>query len=82
MKTDKLKLIFIKAAVVAVPAYAAALATEKVTIVVPTLAMFLLIANSIESGTTSSRNRIDEDGVSQEDSDVGDGGLGEGDGGV
>ena len=82
MKTDNLKLIFLKAAVVAIPAYSVALATEKVTLVVPTLAMFLLIANSIESGTTSSRNRIDEDGVSQEDSDVGDGGLGEGDGGV
>ena len=41
-----------------------------------------LIANSIESGSVSNRNRIEEDGSSMDDSDTGDGSLGETDGGI
>ena len=65
-------LIIIKAIVVAIPSYTAALLTEKVTVVVPTLAMFMLIANSIESGLLSNRNRLDDDGAIDEDGDGGD----------
>ena len=80
--TNEFKLLITKVVVVAIPAYGVAFLTEKVTFVVPTLAMFLLIANSIESGAVSNRNRIEEDGSSQEDSDAGDSGITEGDGGV
>ena len=58
------------------PSYTVAFLTEKVTLVVPTLAMFLLIANSIESGSVSNRNRIEEDGSSMDDS-IQNGSLGE-----
>ena len=80
--TNEFKLLITKVVIVAIPAYGVAFLTEKVTFVVPTLAMFLLIANSIESGAVSNRNRIEEDGISQEDSDTSDSGITESDGGV
>ena len=64
MISNKIKLILLRSFVVAIPSYTVAYLTEKVTLVVPTLAMFLLIANSIESGSVSNRNRIEEDGSS------------------
>ena len=82
MNNNKIKLLFLRAIVVALPVYTVAFLTEKVTLVVPTLAMFLLIANSIESGTVSNRNRIEEDGNSQDEGDAGDGGFNETDGSV
>ena len=82
MINNKIKLILLRSFVCAIPSYTVAFLTEKVTLVVPTLAMFLLIANSIESGSVSNRNRIEEDGSSMDDSDTGDGSLGETDGGI
>ena len=82
MINNKIKLILLRSFVVAIPSYTIAYLTEKVTLVVPTLAMFLLIANSIESGSVSNRNRIEEDGSSMDDGDTGDGSLGETDGGI
>ena len=75
-------LILIKVMVVAIPSYAAALLTEKVTIVVPTIAMFMLIANSIESGLLSNRNRLDDDGAIDDEGDSGDFDPGEDAGGA
>ncbi len=75
-------LIFIKVIVVAIPSYTAALLTEKVTIVVPTIAMFMLIANSIESGLLSNRNRLDDDGAVDDEDDGGDFDPGEDAGGA
>ena len=75
-------LIFIKVIVVAIPSYTAALLTEKVTIVVPTIAMFMLIANSIESGLLSNRNRLDDDGAIDDEGDGGDFDPGEDAGGA
>ena len=75
-------LIFIKVIVVAIPSYTAALLTEKVTIVVPTIAMFMLIANSIESGLLSNRNRLDDDGTIDDEGDSGDFDPGEDAGGA
>ena len=56
--------------------------TEKVTIVVPTIAMFMLIANSIESGLLSNRNRLDDDGAIDDEGDGGDFDPGEDAGGA
>ena len=74
MNNNKIKLLFLKAFVVGIPSYTVAFLTEKVTLVVPTIAMFLLVANSIESGAVSNRNRLDEDGNSLDDGDAGDAG--------
>ena len=43
-----------------------ALITEKIFYVVPTIAMMLIISNSVENGSSSSRNRIDDDGVADD----------------
>jgi hypothetical protein len=73
------KLTLIRMLIVALPSYGVALLTEKVFYVVPTIAMMMMIANSIETGSTSNRNRIDEDGISVDETSSD--GLGEGDGG-
>ena len=85
------KLLLAKIFVIAFPTYIIAFLTQKILYVVPTIAMMMMVANSIESGNISSRNRIDEDGSREveSDSDASDGGSGdssngisEGDGGV
>ena len=60
------KLIFVKICLVAIPSYSVALITEKIFYVVPTIAMMLIISNSVENGSSSSRNRIDDDGVTDD----------------
>lgn len=85
------RLILAKIFIIALPTYAVAFLTQKILYVVPTIAMMMMVANSIESGNISSRNRIDEDGSRDVDSDSdasddgsGDSsdGISEGDGGV
>ena len=66
------KLIFLKIFLIAVPSYVIAFLTEKVVFVVPTIAMMMMIANSIESGNTSNRNRIEDDSSVEGDGDVSD----------
>ena len=44
---------------------------EKITLVVPTIAMFLIIANSIETGSNTNRNRIDDDGSNTKNAEDG-----------
>ena len=85
------RLILSKIFIIALPTYAVAFLTQKILYVVPTIAMMMMVANSIESGNMSNRNRIDEDGSREVDSDSDasdDGsvdssdGISEGDGGV
>ena len=59
--------------VVALPTYAIAGLTEKIFYIVPTIAMTLMVANAIESGTTSSRNRIEDEQAIEDDVDSSDG---------
>tara|TARA_B100000780_G_C20950559_1_gene379195 strand:- start:354 stop:617 length:264 start_codon:yes stop_codon:yes gene_type:complete len=63
------KLIFLKVFLIAFPSYVIAFLTEKVVFVVPTIAMMMMIANSIESGNTTNRNRIDDDSSVEGDGD-------------
>ena len=71
------RLILFKIFLIAIPSYIVAFLTEKVTFVVPTIAM-MMIANSVEVGNTSNRNRLEDESAVDVDSDSFD----EGDGGV
>jgi hypothetical protein len=53
--------------------------TGKVFYVVPTIAMTMIIANAVEEGTITSRNRLEDDAQAVDDASGE--GLGEGDGG-
>tara|TARA_B100001063_G_C16626766_1_gene483597 strand:- start:303 stop:557 length:255 start_codon:yes stop_codon:yes gene_type:complete len=78
IKIKDRKLILFKIILIAIPSYIIAFLTEKVTFVVPTIAMMMMIANSVEVGNITNRNRLeDESGV-----DVDNEGFDEGDGGV
>jgi len=74
------KLTLLRMLVIATPSYAVAFMSEKVFYVVPTIAMMMIVANSIEVGATSSRNRVDEDAQSIDD--AASDGLSESDAGV
>ena len=60
VKLEDLKLTFAKVFVIAIPSYSVAVLTEKIIYVVPTIAM-MMIANSIELGNLTNRNRVDTD---------------------
>jgi hypothetical protein len=62
------KLTFIRMVIIAIPSYSIAFITEKVFYVVPTIAMMMIIANSVERGNLTNRNRIDEDSAAIEES--------------
>ena len=64
---ENTKLTLFRIALIAIPSYAVAFQTEKVFYVVPTIAMMMMIANSVEHGTTSNRNRVDEDSGNVDD---------------
>jgi hypothetical protein len=70
---DNPRITFARVLVVALPTYAIAGLTEKMFYIVPTIAMTLMIANAIESGTTSNRNRIEDEQAIVDDSDASDG---------
>ena len=78
IKIKDRKLILFKIVLIAFPSYIIAFLTEKVTFVVPTIAMMMMIANSVEVGNTSNRNRLEDESAVDVDSDSFD----EGDGGV
>ena len=61
------KLTFFRMAIIAIPSYSVAFLTEKVFYVVPTIAMMMIIANSVERGNITSRNRIDDDGAARDE---------------
>ncbi len=77
---DNQKLTFVRMLIIAIPSYAVAFMTEKVFYVVPTIAMMMIIANSIEQGNVTNRNRVDEDAQSV-DEGLSEG-INEGEGGV
>lgn len=74
------KLTFLRIVIIAFPSYMVAFFTQKILFVVPTIAMMMMIANSIESGNTSNRNRIEDDNLAEIDSDSD--GIGDSDGSI
>lgn len=79
LNLEDTKLTLVRMLVIAVPSYAVAFMTGKVFYVVPTIAMTMIIANAVEEGTITSRNRLEDDAQSVDDASGE--GLGEGDGG-
>ncbi|MBK92913.1 MAG: hypothetical protein CMP33_01060 [Rickettsiales bacterium] len=77
---DDKKLIIAKILVIGVPSYAVAFFTGKILYVVPTIALTIMIANSIDTGNTSSRNRLEEESIKDVEADTD--GLGDGEGGA
>lgn len=67
MNFSNLKLTFVRMAIIAIPSYSIAFMTEKILYVVPTIAMMMIIANSVERGNVTNRNRIDDDSHSTEE---------------
>lgn len=78
IKIKDRKLILFKILLIAFPSYIIAFLTEKVAFVVPTIAMMMMIANSVEVGNTTNRNRLEDESSVEGDSE----GFDEGDGGV
>ena len=66
------RLLFAKLIIVGIPTYAVAIFTEEILYIVPTIAMTLMIANSVERGSLSNRNRIEEEVNSIDEGDGGD----------
>lgn len=77
---DDKKLLIAKILVIGVPSYAVAFFTGKILYVVPTIALTIMIANSIDTGNTSSRNRLEEESIKDVEADTD--GLGDGEGGA
>lgn len=59
MKPDPV--FYIRAGIILIPSYLIAFLTEEIFFVVPTIALTLILANSIEIDDETNRNRIDED---------------------
>ena len=53
---------YIRAGIILLPSYLVAFLTEEIFFVVPTIALTLILANSVEIKDATNRNRIDEDG--------------------
>ena len=67
-KFNDIKLNVAKIIIIGIPSYSVAIFSEKIVYVVPTIAMMMMIANSVELGHTTSRNRIDaEDSLTEEE---------------
>ena len=67
-KFNDIKLNVVKVSIIGIPSYSVAIFSEKIVYVVPTIAMMMMIANSVEMGHTTSRNRIDaEDPLTEEE---------------
>ena len=66
------RLLFAKLIIVGIPTYAVAIFTEEIFYIVPTIAMTLMIANSVERGSLSNRNRIEEEDNAIDEGDGGD----------
>jgi len=80
LKIKDKKLIFLRISIIAIPSYAVAILSEKIIYVVPTIAMMLMISNSVETGNSSSRNRIEDDSAMDDEGDSD--GIGESEGGM
>lgn len=67
-KLNDIKLNVVKVLIIGIPSYSVAIFSEKIVYVVPTIAMMMMISNSVEMGHTTSRNRIDgEDSLTEEE---------------
>ena len=73
MSIDNPRLTIARLLIVALPTYAVAGFTEKIFYIVPTIAMSLMVANAVESATTSNRNRIEDEAGVADESDGSDG---------
>ena len=73
MSIDNPRLTIARLLIVALPTYAVAGFTEKIFYIVPTIAMSLMVANAVESGTTSNRNRMEDEAGVADESDGSDG---------
>ncbi len=73
LSIDNPRLTIARLLIVALPTYAVAGFTEKIFYIVPTIAMSLMVANAVESGTTSNRNRIEDEAGVADESDGSDG---------
>ena len=60
MNVKNIKSIVVRILIIGIPSYSVAVFTEIVIFVVPTAAM-MMIANWVEFGNSTSRNRIDTD---------------------
>ena len=78
IKVKNSYLMLLKISIIAIPSYIIAFLTEKVAFVVPTIAMMMMIANSVEVGNTTNRNRLEDEASIEGDGD----GFEDGDGGV
>ena len=67
LNLENTKLTLSRIVIIALPSYAVAFYTEKVFYVVPTIAMMMMIANSMEHGTITNRNRLDDENGNVED---------------
>lgn len=74
------KLLITKIFIIGIPSYTVAFFSEKILYVVPTIALTIMIANSIDTENSSSRNRLDDESVNDVNADSD--GLGDGDGGT
>lgn len=74
------KLLIAKILIIGIPSYTVAFFSEKILYVVPTIALTIMIANSIDTENSSSRNRLDDESVNDVNADSD--GLGDGDGGT
>jgi len=79
LNVKNIKTIVVQILIIGIPSYSVAVLTEKVIYVVPTIAM-MMVANSVEIGNSTSRNRIDtedpviEDEAMQQSSEGSEGG--------
>ena len=73
LSIDNPRLTIARLLIVALPTYAVAGFTEKIFYIVPTIAMSLMVANAVESGTTSNRNRMEDEAGVVDESDGSDG---------
>ena len=73
LSIDNPRLTIARLLIVALPTYAVAGLTEKIFYIVPTIVMSLMVANAVESGTTSNRNRIEDEAGVADESDSSDG---------
>lgn len=80
LNLKNIKTIAVQILIIGIPSYSVAVLTEKVIYVVPTIAMMMMVANSVEIGNSTSRNRIDtedpviEDEAMQQSSEGSEGG--------
>jgi len=72
---DDIKLTAFKILIVCIPSYLIAFTTNKITLVVPTVALFMYVASALKRTPASNRNRVDEE-TGSDSSDMSDASTG------